>query len=72
VVDARRSHCLSLVEDAVSKGAELLVSGETAERDHARASGGLTPDMKLFRDESFGPVVGIIRARRSPRDRTGQ
>ena len=23
----------------------------------------LTTDMKLFRDESFGPVVGIIRAR---------
>jgi len=23
----------------------------------------VTPDMKLFRDESFGPVVGIIRAR---------
>jgi acyl-CoA reductase-like NAD-dependent aldehyde dehydrogenase len=23
----------------------------------------VTPSMKLFRDESFGPVVGIIRAR---------
>ena len=23
----------------------------------------VTPEMKLFRDESFGPVVGIIRAR---------
>ncbi|TIX49835.1 aldehyde dehydrogenase family protein, partial [Alteraurantiacibacter aquimixticola] len=23
----------------------------------------VTPDMKLFRDESFGPVVGIARAR---------
>jgi acyl-CoA reductase-like NAD-dependent aldehyde dehydrogenase len=24
---------------------------------------GVTPDMSLFREESFGPVVGIVRAR---------
>ncbi len=49
----------------MSKGAELLTGGETtAQRADARA-----PDrprhaeMKLFRDESFGPVVGMIRAR---------
>ncbi|MEO6154097.1 MAG: aldehyde dehydrogenase [Croceibacterium sp.] len=66
VVDRKTvDHCYSLVEDAVGKGAKLLAGGETTENvlmpahlvDH------VTPDMKLFRDESFGPVVGIIRAR---------
>ena len=61
----RRLTCYSLVEDAVGKGAKLLAGGETTDNvlmpahlvDH------VTPDMKLFRDESFGPVVGMIRAR---------
>ena len=58
-------HCYALIEDAVAKGAKLLAGGETTDNvlmpahlvDH------VTPDMKLFRDESFGPVVGMIRAR---------
>ena len=29
----------------------------------AHVVAGVTQDMKLFRDESFGPVVGVIRAR---------
>ena len=57
--------CYALIDDAVGKGAKLLTGGETTENvlmpahlvDH------VTPDMKLFRDESFGPVVGIARAR---------
>ncbi len=66
VVDARTvAHCLSLVDDAVSKGAELLTGGETTQNVlmPAHLVDKITPDMKLFRDESFGPVVGIIRAR---------
>ena len=66
VVDAKTvAHCLSLVEDAVAKGAVLLTSGETTHNVvmPAHLVDKVTPDMKLFRDESFGPVVGIIRAR---------
>ena len=66
VVDAKTvAHCLSLVEDAVAKGAVLLAGGETTHNVvmPAHLVDKVTPDMKLFRDESFGPVVGIIRAR---------
>ena len=58
-------HCQALIEDAVEHGAKLLLGGETSQNvlmpahlvDH------VTDEMKLFRDESFGPVVGVIRAR---------
>jgi benzaldehyde dehydrogenase (NAD) len=66
VVDAKTvAHCLSLVEDAVAKGAVLLAGGEVTQNVimPAHLVDKVTPDMKLFRDESFGPVVGIIRAR---------
>lgn len=66
VVDAKTvSHCLSLVDDAVGKGAKLLTGGETTQNVlmPAHLVDMVTPDMKLFRDESFGPVVGIARAR---------
>ena len=66
VVDRKTvEHCYSLIEDAVAKGAELLVGGETTHNVvmPAHLVDKVTPDMKLFRDESFGPVVGMIRAR---------
>ncbi|NKJ01797.1 aldehyde dehydrogenase [Novosphingobium sp. SG707] len=66
VVDAKTvAHCLSLVDDAVAKGAALLTGGETTLNVvmPAHLVDKVTPDMKLFRDESFGPVVGLIRAR---------
>jgi len=66
VVDAKTvAHCQALVADALAQGAELLVGGETAQGVlmPAHVVDGVTPAMKLFRDESFGPVVGIIRAR---------
>jgi acyl-CoA reductase-like NAD-dependent aldehyde dehydrogenase len=66
VVDRKTvDHCLSLIEDAVGKGADLLVGGETLQNVlmPAHLVDGVTPEMKLFRDESFGPVVGIIHAR---------
>ncbi|MDQ4419314.1 aldehyde dehydrogenase [Sphingobium sp. DEHP117] len=57
-------HVRSLVEDAIRQGAELLVGGE-ADRTvmPAHLVDRVAPDMKLFRDESFGPVCGIVRAR---------
>lgn len=66
VIDRKTvEHCQSLIDDALSKGAELLVGGETTQNVlmPAHLVDKVTPDMRLFRDESFGPVVGIARAR---------
>src|SRR5688500_5554711 len=50
-----------LVEDAVSHGAEVLSGGEP---DGAlfppTVLAGVTPEMRVYSEESFGPVVGII------------
>jgi acyl-CoA reductase-like NAD-dependent aldehyde dehydrogenase len=53
-----------LVKDAVAKGAKVLTGGESDGTvmqgivvDH------VTPDMELFREESFGPQVSITRAK---------
>jgi acyl-CoA reductase-like NAD-dependent aldehyde dehydrogenase len=66
VVDRKTvDKCYALIADAVDKGAELLTGGETTSNVlmPAHLVDKVTPDMKLFRDESFGPVVGITRAR---------
>ena len=66
VVDAHTvAKCYALIEDATTQGAELLVGGETSRNVimPAHLVDRVTPDMKLFREESFGPVVGIARAR---------
>lgn len=66
VVDRKTvDHCYALIEDAVAGGAKLLVGGETTQNVvmPAHLVDYVTPSMKLFRDESFGPVVGIARAR---------
>ena len=46
----------SMIEDALALGARAIASGAATVLD------GITPAMRLYRDESFGPVVGIIRA----------
>ena len=66
VVDRKTvDKCYALIDDALSQGAELLVGGETTDNVlmPAHLVDKVTPEMKLFRDESFGPVVGIARAR---------
>jgi acyl-CoA reductase-like NAD-dependent aldehyde dehydrogenase len=66
VVDAKTvGKCYALIDDALAKGAELLVGGETTANVlmPAHLVDRVTPEMNLFRDESFGPVVGIARAR---------
>ena len=65
VVDSKTvAHCRSLIEDALAQGAEQLVGGEhDGVLMPAHVIDRVTPSMKLFRDESFGPVVGMIRAR---------
>lgn len=65
VVDLQTIEKVSaLVEDALAKGGQMLAGGLV---DNvlmpATLIDGVTQDMKLYRDESFGPVVGMIRAK---------
>jgi acyl-CoA reductase-like NAD-dependent aldehyde dehydrogenase len=45
----------ALIEDALAKGAERIAGGAATVLD------GVTPAMQLYRDESFGPVIAIVR-----------
>ena len=54
----------TLVQDAVSKGAQLVAGGtrqntimEATVLDH------VTPEMRIYAEESFGPVVTIVRVK---------
>lgn len=52
-----------LVEDALSKGARLLAGGTCHDSFmDATVLDGVTPAMRLYGDESFGPVAAVIRA----------
>lgn len=65
VVDQKTvDHVRSLIDGALSAGAVKVNGGEAnGVLMPAHVIDRVTPDMKLFRDESFGPVVGVIRAR---------
>lgn len=65
VVDGKTvSHVNSLIDDAVTKGASVMAGGKgDSVLMPATVVAGVTDAMNLYRDESFGPVVGIIRAR---------
>lgn len=65
VVDQRTvNHVNSLIEDAVAKGARVAAGGKgTSVVMDATVVDGVTAEMALYRDESFGPVVAVIRAR---------
>lgn len=53
-----------LIDDAISNGASLMTGGaEEGTVMPATIVDNVTPNMKLFREESFGPVVCIIRAK---------
>ncbi|WP_322028421.1 aldehyde dehydrogenase [Paraburkholderia sp. J76] len=56
--------CNALIDDALAKGATLVCGGKADSTlmpatllDH------VTPEMRLYREESFGPVKGIVRVR---------
>lgn len=52
----------SLVDDAVSKGASLLVGGTVnGSIMTATVVDHVTPAMRLYSDESFGPVAAVLR-----------
>jgi benzaldehyde dehydrogenase (NAD) len=65
VVDQKTVDCVrALIDDAIANGAVQLVGGEArGVLMPAHVIDKVTPAMRLFRDESFGPVVGIVRAR---------
>jgi acyl-CoA reductase-like NAD-dependent aldehyde dehydrogenase len=65
VVDMKTVHKVNaLIDDAVSKGANIL-SGGTADSVLMPATvvDQVTKGMKIYGEESFGPVVAIIRAK---------
>jgi acyl-CoA reductase-like NAD-dependent aldehyde dehydrogenase len=65
VVDVKTvSHVSGLVADAVAAGAVQINGGEAkGVLMPATVVDRVTPQMRLFREESFGPVVAVIRAR---------
>lgn len=65
VVDQKTvSHVNSLIDDATAKGATVIAGGKgTSVVMPATVVDGVTSAMNLYRDESFGPVVAMIRAR---------
>jgi benzaldehyde dehydrogenase (NAD) len=65
VVDRKTvDHVNALIEDASAKGAEVLTGGKAdGVLMPATVIDQVTSDMKLYRDESFGPIVAMIRAR---------
>lgn len=64
VVDRKTvDHVNALIDDAVGKGARLLAGGKAdGVVMPATVLDGVTAEMNIYRDESFGPVVAIIRA----------
>ena len=65
VVDLKTvQHCEGLVADAIAAGAVALTGGPSnGVLMPATVVDKVTPAMRLFRDESFGPVVAVTRAR---------
>ena len=65
VVDQKTvGHVSGLVADAVKAGAKVVNGGEArGVLMPATVVDGVTSDMRLFREESFGPVVAVIRAK---------
>ncbi len=57
-------HVNALVAEAVRAGAVQICGGRSdGVLMPAHVIDKVTPEMKLFREESFGPVVGVVRAR---------
>jgi len=54
---------MALIEDAVNKGAKVVAGGK-AEGTIMAATvvDGVTPEMRIYAEESFGPVVSVVRA----------
>jgi acyl-CoA reductase-like NAD-dependent aldehyde dehydrogenase len=64
VDDAGRRHVLDLISDARSAGARVLTGGADLGGNVVTPAvvAGVTPRMRLYREESFGPVVAVVEA----------
>lgn len=59
--DKQVKHVDELVKDAVQKGAKLLAGGKYEGRVYQpTVLGGVTKEMRIYHEESFGPVASII------------
>jgi vanillin dehydrogenase len=59
--DASRERLLELIEDARTKGAQVLAGGESdGNVIRPTVLAGVTPEMRIYAEESFGPVVTIV------------
>jgi benzaldehyde dehydrogenase (NAD) len=57
------THVNTLIDDALAKGAQVIAGGKgEGVLMHATVLDNVTASMNLYRDESFGPIVGVIRA----------
>lgn len=62
VTGAAADRVRELIADAVDKGATLIAGGGSGTILNAAALDHVTPDMRIYSEESFGPVAAIIRA----------
>jgi benzaldehyde dehydrogenase (NAD) len=65
VVDQKTvTHVNALIDDALSKGATAIAGGKAdSVLMPATVIDGVTSAMNIYRDESFGPIVAMIRAK---------
>ena len=65
VVDMKTvTRCNALIEDALAKGARLLAGGlSDSPQMRATLLDGVTREMRIWHEESFGPVKSIIRVK---------
>ncbi len=58
------AHVRALIDDALAKGATLVAGGEVAGTVMtATVLDGVTPAMRIYGEESFGPMVIVLRAK---------
>lgn len=57
-------HCNALIDDALAKGAKLLCGGKaTNTLMAATVLDHVTPAMRIYHEETFGPVKAVVRVR---------
>ena len=66
--DQRRRELLGYIDEATGAGAKLVLDGRGAGPDMGYFLGAtifdeVTPDMRLWQEELFGPVIGVARVR---------
>ena len=66
VTDAHLNRVRSYVDLGVEEGAELVTDGRTAPHDKGFFLGAtlfdrVTPSMRIYREEIFGPVLSVVR-----------